>query len=459
MLHATYQAMTFLKYYKVLLVTFLFVLIGNQSSWAAQADFSWQPNDPSDGTVGYMIHYGTSSRNYTESVDVGYPVPLNGRVYGCVYNLAPQQSYYFTITAYNSAGQESPYASEIAYTMPADAAGTNPVDVVNTTQYDIYMSTSSNLSGAVTLNGALVDGGIYVFTGPDAGVSLVTFSVDGAVVQTESHAPFELAGGAAFDTSQLSPGKHEITANIQLNDGSTRQVSGDFSTPSTDDSTVDTSAYDVFVTTSPNLSGAVPLDGAIVDGDIYVLTGPDNGVSSVIFSIDGVVAKTETVAPFELAGGSAFDATQLSAGNHEITAKLTLTDGNTEFISADFTIPSVGGDTVNDSLHDILVSTASNRSGATALDGATVEGDIYVFTGPDTGVSKVIFSVDGAVACTESFAPFELAGGAAFDASKLSPGQHEITAKLQMTDGSTEVISAIFTIPSAQASPISKQPM
>ena len=402
-----------------------------------------------------MIHYGTSSRNYIESVDIGSPVPLNGRVNGSVINLAPEQTYYFTVTAYNSAGQESAYANEIASTIPADAINTTPADSIDTTQFDIYMSRSSNLSGAVTLNGALVEGGIYVFTGPDAGVSLVTFSVDGTIAKTESQAPFELVGGAAFDTSQLSPGKHEIAANIKLTDGSTRQVCGVFSTPSTDGSTVDTSAYDVLVTTSPNLSGPVPLDGAIVDGDIYVFTGPDTGVSNVIFSVDGVVAKTEVQAPFELVGGAAFDASKLSPGKHEITAKLKLTDGSTELISAIFSIPSVVVDTANDSLHDVLVSKASNRSGAIALDGATVNGDIYVFTGPDTGVSNVIFSVDGVVAKTESLAPFELVGGAAFDASKLSPGQHEITAKLKLTDSSTEVISAIFTVPSAQATPVS----
>ncbi len=69
-------------------------------------------------------------------------------------------------------------------------------------------------------------------------------------------------------------------------------------------------------------------------------TGPDTGVSKVTFSVDGVVSRTETKAPFELVGGSPYDASQLSPGQHKLTAKMYLTNGTTESISADFTVPS-----------------------------------------------------------------------------------------------------------------------
>jgi CxxC motif-containing protein len=307
------------------------------------------------------------------------------------------------------------------------------------------MSTKSDLSGAVTLEGTTVDGDIYVFTGPDTGVSKVIFSVDGVVTQTESLAPYELMGGSAFDTSKLSSGKHKITADIKLTNGTSKLVSGVFTIPSADTGSGNTDLYDLFVTTSSNLSGAVPLDGSTVDGDIYVFTGPDTGVSQVVFSLDGAVVMTESLAPYELAGGAAFDASKLSPGQHKITADIKLTNGSSKLVSGVFTIPSAGSG--NNNLHDIFMSKSSNLSGATALEGAKVDGNIYVFTGPDTGVSRVIFSVDGVVTRTESLAPYELMGGAAFDTSKLSPGKHEITADIQLSDGSSELVSAIFTVP------------
>jgi len=435
--------MTLLKYFKILIVTLIFVLLGSQSASAAQANFSWLPNNESDGTSGYMIYYGTSSRLYTESVDVGSPGLIGGRVCASVFQLAPEQKYFFAVVAYNADGDESSYSTEIAYTVPTDADNNN--------SYDIYMSTSPNLSGAIALEGATVEGDLYIFTGPDAGVSRVNFSVDGVYTNTEGVAPFELVwGGGALDTSELSPGQHEVKANIQLNDGSTKVVSAVFNIPSVDDSPINKNSHEIFVSISQNLSGAIALDGSTVEGDLYVFTGPDTDVSRVNFSVDGVYANTEGAAPFELrVGGAPLDTSQLSPGLHEITANIQLSDGSTELVSALFTIPSVDGGPVDDNYHDVFVSTSSNLSGAIALEGATVEGDLYVFTGPDAGVSRVIFSVDGVYANTEGAAPFELrVGGAPLDTSKLSPGQHEIIANIQLSDGSTELVSAVFTVQS-----------
>jgi hypothetical protein len=441
----TEMTMTLLNYFRILLVTMIFALTGYQASWAADANFSWLPNDASDGTVGYILHYGTSSRVYTESIDVGSPSLVGGRVNANVPQLAPDQKYFFTVTAYNAAGQESTYANEVASTIPSDAVDDGTGD---TGVYDILVTSSSNLSGAVALDGATVEGNLYVFTGPDTGVNRVIFSVDGVVTRTESSAPYELIGGSALDSSKLSPGQHEITAKIELSNGGSELVRSVFTIPSAEEGTgTETGLYNLLVTTSSNLSGAVVLDGTTVEGDIYVFTGPDTGVNRVIFSVDGVVTRTEWSAPYELIGGSAFDTSKLSPGQHEITADIQLNDGNSKIIKAIFTTPSANDGPVIDDLHDIYMSKSSNLSGATALDGAEVEGGIYVFTGPDTGVNRVIFSVDGVVTRTESYAPYELIGGSAFDTSKLSPGQHEITAKIELSDGNTEIVSAIFTVP------------
>jgi len=112
--------MTLFNYLRIIFVTIIFSLSSYQFSWAAQANFSWLPNDKSDGTVGYILHYGKSSRNYTESVDVGSPAPVNGRIYAGVSTLEAEQTYFFTVTAYNAEGNESSYPNEVKCATPGD---------------------------------------------------------------------------------------------------------------------------------------------------------------------------------------------------------------------------------------------------------------------------------------------------------------------------------------------------
>ncbi len=215
----------------------MFALLSNQSSWAAQANFSWMANNDSGITAGYMLHYGTTSREYTKSVDVYFPDPIAGRVYATVDQLEPGQTYFVTVTAYNAEGSQSSYPNEVASTIPYDA-------VASSSDYELLATTSSSLAGAVALDGATVEGDIYVLTGPDTGVSSVTFSVDGIVVRTEGYAPFELVGGATYDTSLLSPGNHEINADIKLSDGSSKFISAVFTIPSANDDPVNNSMHD-----------------------------------------------------------------------------------------------------------------------------------------------------------------------------------------------------------------------
>ena len=75
--------------------------------------------------------------------------------------------------------------------------------------------------------------------------------------------------------------------------------------------------YNLRMSVSPNRSGAVPLSGQIVSGNIYVFTGPDTGVKRVSFSLDGVPHSVENYAPFDFEGTGVgnvalpFDTTQL----------------------------------------------------------------------------------------------------------------------------------------------------
>lgn len=85
------------------------------SSGAAAVTINWTPpTENTDGTTldnlsGYKIHYGTASRKYTETITVRNP----GLAAYVISSLAPG-TYYFSVTAYNSAGTESQLSSEVS---------------------------------------------------------------------------------------------------------------------------------------------------------------------------------------------------------------------------------------------------------------------------------------------------------------------------------------------------------
>lgn len=79
---------------------------------------NWTPPTQNvDGTTltnlaGYDIHYGTASGKYTQTVAINNP----GLATYVVSNLSPG-TYYFTVTAVNSQGTESPMSSEVSTTV------------------------------------------------------------------------------------------------------------------------------------------------------------------------------------------------------------------------------------------------------------------------------------------------------------------------------------------------------
>ena len=67
----------------------------------------WDPNLEPD-IAGYKIHWGTSSRVYQKSVDVGAVTSYE------LSGLDDGVTYYFAVTAYNAAGLESDYSNEVS---------------------------------------------------------------------------------------------------------------------------------------------------------------------------------------------------------------------------------------------------------------------------------------------------------------------------------------------------------
>ena len=105
--------------------------------------------------------------------------------------------------------------------------------------------------------------------------------------------------------------------------------------------------------------------------------------------------------------------------------------------------------------YDLLLSTSSNGANSELLSGKSVAGNIYVFTSPENGVAQVQFFLDnpnmtGTPKQTESIAPYDFAGGSStvanpFNTDTLAAGAHTITAKIFLSDGTTQVVSSAFT--------------
>jgi len=73
---------------------------------AVNVTLAW---DAESGVAGYRLHYGTSSGSYTQTIDVGT------NTLATVSNLTAGQTYYFAVTAYNSAGLQSQLSNEVSF--------------------------------------------------------------------------------------------------------------------------------------------------------------------------------------------------------------------------------------------------------------------------------------------------------------------------------------------------------
>jgi hypothetical protein len=91
---------------KVALVVAMCVRLFVQPADAQTVKLAWDPNTESN-LAGYLLSYGTASRAYTTTIDVG-------KVTSFVFSKPnPAIPYYLALRAYNTTGAISPYSSEV----------------------------------------------------------------------------------------------------------------------------------------------------------------------------------------------------------------------------------------------------------------------------------------------------------------------------------------------------------
>ena len=106
------------------------------AAFAGDATLSWDPNDwnINPDLSGYKIYYGTDPSTYTQVIDIGLINP-DAPTY-TVGNLTEDNTYYFAVTAYDSAGNESGFSGEAFKTITNVSNTTDttpPGDVQNFT--------------------------------------------------------------------------------------------------------------------------------------------------------------------------------------------------------------------------------------------------------------------------------------------------------------------------------------
>jgi hypothetical protein len=137
------------------------------------------------------------------------------------------------------------------------------------TRPSLALSLSPDRSGAVALDGSTVKGKIYVFVKNSQNLGKVDFYLDGRwrtkpPVQTDTSAPFDLAGTAAdgtalpYQTTKLADGSHTIRAVLTWSDGTSSSRRWDFMVANNGATATPTASPTAPSTTPPATTTAAP---------------------------------------------------------------------------------------------------------------------------------------------------------------------------------------------------------
>lgn len=136
------MSMTKFFYAAPFLATF-FILAFAASAWAGSASLSWTANTEAD-LAGYKIYYGTSARTgtdpkicnlcgYATKIDVGKVTTYT------ITNLTNNQTYYFSVSAYDTSNNESVFSGQTSKFV-STSADLNSDGRVNSVDFGIMMS-------------------------------------------------------------------------------------------------------------------------------------------------------------------------------------------------------------------------------------------------------------------------------------------------------------------------------
>ena len=288
---------------------FLSLLAAPGTSRAASVLLEWDPSTDAD-LAGYRVYYQANSHAIpfqgTDALEGNAPVEGGNSTTATISGLDPGTSYYFAVTAYNSAGLESVYS--------------NIVEIKESVAPSISIAApaaNSSVNGTVSVSATATD---------NVGVARVRFFLDGAPAMETAASPYLFS----LDISALTPGMHFVSAkafDASGNEGTSNEVTfavaGD--------------------TVMPTVSLVVPPADTRVSGTINVSASAsdNNKVVQLEMYVDGTLVLTGNQSPVAYR----WDTTLLSDGNHLLAARAYDAAGNIGSSSASILVGNAVGPT------------------------------------------------------------------------------------------------------------------
>jgi len=169
-------------------------ILGSAAHAQSSVTLAWDPSS-ADDVAGYNLYYGVASRTYTNEISVGDATSVT------VTGLVAGTTYFFAVTAYDSAGLESAYSDEISYTVPLS----NP---------DPAVALISPADDATFIAPAAIN--LVADVVPNAHAIIeVDFYNGGALLAQVATAPY------SFTWTNVGAGTFSLTARLIFDSGST----------------------------------------------------------------------------------------------------------------------------------------------------------------------------------------------------------------------------------------------
>jgi Divergent InlB B-repeat domain len=272
--------------------------------FSAQVTLSWDsPSTNTDGTPltdlsGYKVYYGTTTRSYTQTIDVG-----NTNTY-TVSNLS-DGTYYFAVTASNMSGNESVYSNEVNKT-------------IQSTPQIYTINASAGTGGSISPSGSVIvnQSANQNFTiTPDPGYIIADVKVDSASVGAVTSYTFSNVSAAHTIQAFFSTVSYTITASagtggsispsgsVSVNQGASKtfSISANAGYSIADVKVDSTSVGKVASYTFSNVTAAHTIQASFSSSLSYTITASAGTGGSISpagsVSIKQGASKTFTVAP------------------------------------------------------------------------------------------------------------------------------------------------------------------
>lgn len=330
---------------------------------ALSVALSWDANTESN-LAGYKVYYQADSSAIpfqgAGAVEGASPVQVYNKTTATISGLDPGRTYYFAITAYDTAGMESSYSNIV--TVPESAPPTVALS---------SPANNSTVSGKVSVAASASD---------NVAVAKVEYYINGVLKATDTSSPYVYL----WDTTALATGTYTLLAkafDAAGNSGQSNIVS----------------VVVVNDTTPPAVSLTAPGNNSTVSGVVAITaSASDNAVvSTVEFYSNGTLLFASNVAPYTFN----WNTTSVVNGSYALMAKAYDNAGNSKQ-SANVSVTVNNVVTTSFTLSDALLALqiGSGKVSPTAgqltrLDVAPVVNGISVPNGVvDTGDAIVLLS-------------------------------------------------------------------